>query len=199
METSCYNIVKIFNMKVRVLLVMALVTGIVAGKENGLSSVEQYRIGYTDGYEEGKRKGMEEGYRLALEDFRKVYQEKLQEYTEIEAGKLLIKEARISFPRVYMVGGERLVVSGCQVIKPVDDLLAKIPQREFGEPVDEQGLPIKGVPLKPYTRVKFCGEESRIRQFSPVYYRKEGSGCYVVYFEEREGLEELCKLGECRR
>lgn len=167
-----------------------------------LSHVEQYRIGYTDGYEEGLRKGMQEGYRLAIEDFRKIYQEKLKEYEEIEAGKLLIREQRISYPRVYTIGGQtaRLVVEGCKLISPVDDLLARIPQRGFEEASqrseDEELKPIR---LKPYIKLKYCGREEELRKRNVVYYRKESDGCYIGYFEEETSLEGLCEVGRCVR
>lgn len=167
-----------------------------------LSHVEQYRIGYTDGYEEGLRKGMQEGYRLAIEDFKKIYQEKLKEYEEIEAGKLLIREQRISYPRVYTIGGQtaRLVIEGCKLIRPVDDLLARIPQRGFEEASqrseDEELKPIR---LKPYIKLKYCGREEELRKRNVVYYRKESDGCYIGYFKEETSLEGLCEVGRCVR
>ncbi|MEM2695791.1 MAG: hypothetical protein QXU09_02515 [Thermoproteota archaeon] len=166
-----------------------------------LSNIEQYRIGYTDGYEEGLQKGMQEGYRMAIEDFKKIYQEKLKEYEEIEAGKLLIKEQRISYPRVYTIGGQsaRLVVEGCKIIRPVDDLLAKIPQREFEVSQRSEDEELKPIRLKPYIKVQYCGREEELRKRNVVYYRKESDGCYIGYFEEERSLEGLCEVGRCVR
>ncbi|MEM1668200.1 MAG: hypothetical protein QXM53_06040 [Thermofilaceae archaeon] len=166
-----------------------------------LSHVEQYRIGYTDGYEEGFQKGIQEGYRLAIEDFRRIYQEKLKEYEEIEAGKLLIREQRISYPRVYTIGGQtaRLVIEGCKLIRPVDDLLARIPQRGFEEAERSEDEELKPIRLKPYIKLKYCGREEELRKRNVVYYRKESNGCYIGYFEDERSLEGLCEVGRCVR
>lgn len=161
--------------------------------------IDAYRMGYTDGYEQGRREGLFEGYRLALEDFKKLYAEKLKEYEEIEAGRLLMKEGRISYPRVYITGSGRVVVEGCRLINPVDDLLAKLPMRDTTFQREAMELELDSRPVKPLVRVVVkegqISPESLQRAGAPVY-RKEGDR-FVIYFDSQEKASEFCSRTKC--
>lgn len=169
------------------------------------SQIDSYKMGYTDGYEQGKRDGLLEGYRLAIEDFRKIYMEKIREYEEIEAGKLLIKESRVSYPRVYTTGSGRLVVEGCRLVSPVDDLLARIPIRDFQRSSVENGASANGgerIDLRPIkSMIKVVVKESNLdpeslQNLSLPVYRKEGDK-YVIYFDDPKRAKEFCVQVKC--
>ncbi|MEM1668029.1 MAG: hypothetical protein QXM53_05175, partial [Thermofilaceae archaeon] len=86
---------------------------------------------YNQGYKKGYIEGMIAGYKKAIEDFKKMFNEKLEEYKAIEAGRFLLNEWYISYPKVYQIPTERGVeikIEGCTVLRPFDDLVAKISQ-----------------------------------------------------------------------
>lgn len=165
-------------------------------QEQKITSLDAYKIGYSDGYEKGKKEGYLEGYKRAIEDLRKIYQEKLQEYKEIEAGKILVKEWRISYPRVYQIptkGGSKVVIEGCQVIKPYDDLLERIPIREVREEEGkEETLEVK-TPERYYkVRVKKDSEKA-LSQTKAIYLKEEGKEDLIAYFPDERSMREFCK------
>lgn len=164
--------------------------------EKKITSLDAYKIGYSDGYEKGKKEGYLEGYKKAIEDFRKIYQEKLQEYQEIEAGKLLIKEWRISYPRVYQIptkGGSKVVIEGCQVIKPFDDLLERIPIREVQRQAEEEVSLEVQTPQKPVKAKVRASYEEALSKTNAIYFKEEGKGDLVVYFPSEQAMKEFCK------
>lgn len=163
--------------------------------KSNVSSIEAYRIGYTDGYEKGKKDGFIEGYKKAIEDFRRIYAEKLQEYQEIEAGKILIKEWRVSYPRVYQIptkGGSQVVIEGCQVIKPFEDLLQYIPVREVFSAGKEEDLEVKTLGM--YVKVKVKGGyEKTLRETDAIFFKEEGSEDFTAYFKDEQSMREFCR------
>ncbi|GEM_PF-5665128 len=109
--------------------------------------VEVYRKGYNDGYYRGKLDGYVDGYRQAVEDFKKIFRAKLKEYKAIEAGKFLVKNWYISYPRVFQVQkGNRveLLIEGCRVMKPVDNLASYV-EIPF---LDKDSMKILGIDKK---------------------------------------------------
>lgn len=100
------------------------------GRVKGLMDV--YKEGFNDGHKKGFEKGYYDGYKQAVEDFKQMFQEKLTEYKALEAGKFLLKNWYISYPKVYQVTTEKgieLIVEGCSVMRPFDDLVEKIYSR----------------------------------------------------------------------
>jgi len=185
----------------RVLALLCLLGVVMAQEEEvksekKITSLDAYKIGYSDGYEKGKKEGYLEGYKKAIEDFRKIYQEKLQEYQEIEAGKLLIKEWRISYPRVYQIptkGGSKVVIEGCQVIRPYDDLLERIPIREVREEEGkEETLDVKTPERYFKVRVKKDFEKA-LSQTQAIYLKEEGKEDLIAYFPSERAMKEFCK------
>lgn len=88
---------------------------------------------YKSAYEEGQMKGYDvgfaEGYRKAILDFQEVFNKKLDEYKSIEAGKFLVKNWYISYPKIVQVPtttGVEIVVEGCQILRPFDDLVEQV-------------------------------------------------------------------------
>lgn len=170
-------------------LAFLVLCGIAAGQ----TLTEVYEAGRKKGYEEGFKAGLEK----AIEFFREVYVEKLQEYQELETGKLLIKESRVSYPRVYNVhtpDGVQIVVEGCKVIAPVDDLLHRI------SAVRQSAPPEKSVPnlVLLEKRVKIVLPERAledVQKVPEVFFFKQGGNLHV-YAPERYA-KRLCEIYHC--
>lgn len=97
------------------------------GKSMALMDV--YKEGFNEGHKKGYDKGYFEGYKQAVEDFKVMFNEKLAEYKALEAGKFLLKNWYISYPKVYQVTTEKgveLIVEGCSIMRPFDDLSEKV-------------------------------------------------------------------------
>lgn len=185
---------------------VAVISFAYAGETN-IQAIDAYKVGYTDGYEKGVQDGEEKGYKKAVEEFKKVYKEKLQEYKEIEAGKLLLKEYKISYPRVYQIqtsNGSKVVVEGCRVIQPYDDLLGKIPFRsEENQNQSQQTQQPQQIQREKDTyklvKVKVDRKyEDLIRNSGYAYYKSVDSDELNVYLENEKTKEELCKKIQCK-
>jgi hypothetical protein len=61
------------------------------------------RFYYDLGRKEGVAEGVKKGYALALRDFRKIVAKNARRIRALEAGKYLIKEGKITYPKVYKV------------------------------------------------------------------------------------------------
>jgi hypothetical protein len=181
---------------------VAVISFAYAGETN-IQAIDAYKVGYTDGYEKGVQDGEEKGHKKAVEEFKKVYEEKLKEYKEIEAGKLLLKEHKISYPRVYQIqtpNGSKIVVEGCRVIQPYDDLLGKIPFRgESSENQNQSQLIQREKDTYKLVKVKVDRKyEDLIRNSGYAYYKSVDSDELNVYLENEKTKKELCKKIQCK-
>ncbi len=171
----------------------------------GIQALDTYKIGYTDGYEKGLKDGEKAGYEKAVAEFRKIYQEKLQEYKEIEAGKLLLKEYKISYPKVYQIqtqNGSKVIVEGCRVIQPYDNLLGKIPIRKEENDQNTSANPDINIKMdNSFRLVKVKVDEKYedyIRNSGYVYYKSVDDRTLNIYLDNQKTKDELCKKIECR-
>ena len=189
---------------------IAVISFAYAGETN-IQAIDAYKVGYTDGYEKGVQDGEERGYKKAVEEFKRIYEQKLQEYKEIEAGKLLLKEYKISYPKVYQIqtsNGSKVVVEGCRVIQPYDDLLGKIPFRsEISEnqnqsqQAQQPQQPVIQREKDTYKLVKVKVDrkyEDLIRNSGYAYYKSVDSNDLNVYLTDEKSKEELCKKIQCK-
>lgn len=139
-------------------LVMGLVIGGCAGLsvnsegmrgEVGMKIGEVFKMGYESGLKEGREIGYVSGYADAVEDFKRLLKEYEKELEAISAGRVLLKEWRISYPKVFQVnkGGRfEIVVEGCEPLMPLSEEILKkvrIPikegqKREVREEVKEE-------------------------------------------------------------
>jgi len=166
-------------------------------------SMDIFNAGFQDGY----KKGYEEGYRQAIEDFKKIFQAKLRQYEAIEAGKILLKNWNISYPEVYLSQDGRLIVSGCKIVKPIDDLssMVKIPviSKEEEEQVSkgEEAKEKVEEPFK-YVQVYVKPEyESVLAQSGNIYFYDNDKKAFVVYFKNKGDMDLFCGRykGACLR
>lgn len=184
------------------------------GKGQSLTKIDIYRVGYADGYEKGKEEGIEKGWQMAIEYFKEIYKEKLQEYKEIEAGKILVEKWKISYPKVYQVqttSGSKVVIEGCKIIDSYDDLLAKIPVRPTSfssnnnnkdETIitNQKTEKIEKIEKEPviYTKAivpsKFI---DKLANTDAVYLKNSNEDSYTVYFKSQKDKEIFCSSYTC--
>jgi len=88
-----------------------------AGPTDTDSADYYYNKGYSEGKIVGYRKGFEAGKKEALKQLKR----RLNEIKAMEAGKYLVKEHKITAPKLYQVkqedGSIKVVVKGCQLEK----------------------------------------------------------------------------------
>lgn len=182
------------------------------GKIKGL--MEIYKEGFDEGHKKGFEKGYYDGYRQAVEDFKKMFQEKLVEYQALEAGKFLLKNWYISYPKVYQVTtdkGVELIVEGCSVMRPFDDLVEKIyskipvlPKTTQTEVKRFSGLnnvtitTEKDVAMQVTRKVskKYIQDiqKSNLKYISPVE-----QDYVVVFFDSEKSAEKFCIMYGCEK
>lgn len=165
---------------------------------------ETFKAGYQQGYQKGLKEGIIKGYKMALQDFRKIYKEKLDEYRELEAGKILLKKWYISYPKVIEVptkDGVKLLIGGCRPLKPLDDLPSKV-KIPFYDTVPEGFVPKESVSmsvsgvvesqeLKVPVKVR-AGYETLLKDMGVPYTKKVGSDYVTAYFSSEQSAKEFC-------
>lgn len=183
--------------------VLCLLTGKVEANSN-IHILDIYNQGYKKGYAEG----MLAGYKRAIEDFKKMFNEKLEEYKAIEAGRFLLNEWYISYPKVYQIPTEKGVeikVEGCSVLRPFDDLVAKISQniplleREIKSREEkESAVKREDEFTKPYVSLipKKLKEEVVRRGYS--YENLVEADHIIVYFPNERAYKQFCSEFDCQ-
>ncbi|HEM55863.1 MAG TPA: hypothetical protein ENO30_03775 [Thermodesulfobium narugense] len=201
---NCKSVVKIAG----IFALLSVVNLPVVASAKDITSLQAYRIGYSDGYE----KGYVRGYEKAVSDFKKIFREKLEQYKAIETGKFLLKDWHISYPEVYLTQGGHLVIGGCQILKPIDNLpsYVQIPVINSGNAfLSNQGSSSYGdfgfVPSgsgpeiyhtsKPhryystYVDPKFA---SNLSGTNTIYFLDTNNNMYKVYFNSKKDMDSFC-------
>jgi len=172
-----------------------------------ITSLQAYKVGYTDGY----NAGMVAGYKKAVEDFQKIFREKLQQYKALEAGKFLLKTWHISYPQVYLTQSGHLVINGCTILKPFDKLpnYVNIPvvdnNNVFLSNTEDSSSSSAGFTpsnntftfpaSKPhryystYVSPKYLSELSNTKT---IYYLDTNKNMYKVYFTNKSAMNTFC-------
>jgi len=173
-------------------------------KPNCPGIAETYKAGYEAGYKKGVRDGILKGYKMALQDFKKIYAEKLDEYRQLEAGKFLLKKWYISYPKVIEVptaDGVKLLIGGCRPLKPLDDLPSKV-KIPFSETIPSNFVPkvavtetvggvVESQELKVPVKVR-GGYEELLKKMGVPYTKKVGSDYVTAYFSSEKNAKEFC-------
>lgn len=177
------------------------------GKVEANSNIHILDI-YNQGYKKGYTEGMVAGYKKAIEDFKKMFNEKLEEYKAIEAGRFLLNEWYISYPKVYQIPTERGVeikVEGCSVLRPFDDLVVKISQniplleKEIKSKEErESAVKREDEFTKPYIGLipKKLKEEVVKRGYS--YENLVEADHVIVYFPNERAYKQFCSEFDCQ-
>jgi len=183
-----------------------------------ITSLQAYKVGYTDGY----NAGMAAGYKKAVEDFKKIFREKLQQYKALEAGKFLLKTWHISYPQVYLTQSGHLVINGCTILKPFDNLpnYVNIPVVDnnneflndnsdtnndnsnstgFTPSNDTITLPASK-PHKYYSAYVSPKYLSELSNTNTIYYLDTNKNMYKVYFTDKSAMNTFCMThkGACQ-
>jgi len=165
---------------------------------------EAYKAGYDAGYQKGVKEGVLKGFRMALQEFKKIYKEKLDEYRQLEAGKFLLKKWYISYPKVIEVptgDGVKLIIGGCRPLKPLDDLPSKV-KIPFSETIPPNFVPksevtpgVSAVVEKQNLKVPVevrAGYEKLLKNMGVPYTKKVGSDYVTAYFSSENSAKEFC-------
>lgn len=166
-----------------------------------------YNSGMKEGYKKGYDAGFEKGYRQAVDDFKEIFKEKLAEYKSLEAGKFLLQNWYISYPKVYQVTTEKgveIVVEGCSVLRPIDDLSAEIikkaPMKESKPGIETTKLRVKPEiemipPVMKTVSKKYTQE---VQRHGYQYINTPETDYIVVFFENDKEAEKFCVIYGCK-
>jgi len=83
-----------------------------------------YQKGYQEGFQKGKQIGYIEGYKQAIRDFKKVLAMYRKDLEALEAGKYLMEEEQITYPRIVKTPDGRIKIIGCRFesLRSLDEL-----------------------------------------------------------------------------
>lgn len=167
-----------------------------------------YNAGMKEGYKKGYDAGFEKGYRQAVDDFKEIFKEKLTEYKSLEAGKFLLQNWYISYPKVYQVTTEKgmeVVIEGCSVLRPFDDLSAeimkKIPHKDSLNSLNRSNrLKIRPEvemipPVMKTVSKKYIQE---VQRHGYQYINTPESDYIVVFFDNDREAEKFCVIYGCK-
>jgi hypothetical protein len=115
------------KVKPKILLPFLLSLSAFAGT---ITSPEQffYQKGYNEGFARGKQLGYMEGYKQAMKDVKKILEVYKKDLQALEAGKYLVEEDRITYPRIVKIpkpdGGFEIKIIGCRIedLRNLDDI-----------------------------------------------------------------------------